>query len=86
MDDCQIAKIILRRLLRKNKIGAAHTDTDNLIRGVRGDLRGRARELLKELIKSGHLLAKKTPYGSGLHVSINPKKLDEISRIIADEK
>jgi hypothetical protein len=54
------------------------------MRGVRGDLRGRAKEALEELIKSGHVLAKKTPYGSGLHVSINPQKIEEISRIISD--
>lgn len=85
MDDSQIVRIILRRLLRKNKIGAAHTDADHLIRGVRGDLRGRARELLEELIKSGYILAKKTGYGSGLHVSINPQKIGEIAKILEEE-
>lgn len=85
MDDRVIVRILLRRLLRKGKIGAAHTDADPLVRGVRGDLRGKARELLERLIKSGHLLAKKTPYGSGLHVSINPDRIDEVCKMLEED-
>ena len=84
MEDLVIAKALIRRLLRKPNIGAAHTDADWVTR-IRGDLRGQAKRVLKDLIKQGLILAKKTPYGSGLHVSLNPRMLNEINKILQQQ-
>jgi len=43
-------------------------------------LRGLAKEVAEELIKEGLLLTKPTSYG--LEVSLNPRRKDEIDRII----
>ena len=71
---------ILKKLKRRGKWGHAHTSFDNLTSGIPKHLRGLAKEVAEELIKEGLLLIKPTSYG--LEVSLNPRKKDEIDRII----
>ena len=75
-----IKKIILRKLYRRRVIGGKHTAVEHLTKGVPKHLAGAAKNAVKELIKEGFILSKPTSYG--LQVSLNPEKLDEITKII----
>ena len=72
----EIKARIIRKLVRWNKWGGAHTE--NILNGLPTHLRGDriVKETLKELEKDEWiLLAKKT---GEIHYSLNPKKADEI--------
>ena len=73
-------KIILRKLYRHRIIGGKHTAIAHLTKGLPKHITGAAKETVKELIKEGFILQKPTSYG--LQVSLNPEKIDEISKII----
>lgn len=73
---------ILKKLKRRGKWGGAHTSFDVLARGIPKHLRGEAKEVATELIKDGLLLSKPTSYG--LEVSLNPKRREEIERMIKE--
>jgi len=76
----QLEKDLLRKLLHHKYIGAKHTSIDNLPKSFPKYLRGEIKKAIKDLIKKGFLLLKPTSYG--LEVSVNPNKLEEISKII----
>lgn len=78
--DEQIKGKILHKLTRKGKFEHSHTALDNLQKGFRPDLRGRAKDMSEELIKEGILYLKKTSYGK--QVSINLEKRDKIMEYI----
>ena len=73
-------KIILRKLFRRRVIGGKHTAIEHLTKGLPKHIAGEAKNAVNELIKEGLILSKPTSYG--LQVSLNPEKIDEISRII----
>ena len=73
-------KIILRKLFRRRVIGGKHTAIEHLTKGLPKHVAGEAKNAVNELIKEGLILSKPTSYG--LQVSLNPEKIDEISRII----
>lgn len=75
-----LEKAILRKLYRHRIIGAKHTAIENLTKSLPKHIVGEAKESIKELIKEGFLLQKPTSYG--LQVSLNPEKIDEITKII----
>lgn len=75
-----IKKIILRKLYRHRIIGGKHTAIENLTKSLPKHIVGEAKESIKELIKEGFLLQKPTSYG--LQVSLNPERIEEISRIM----
>lgn len=75
-----LKKIILRKLYRRRVIGGKHTAVEHLAKGLPKHLAGAAKEAVKELIKEGFILEKPASYG--LQVSLNPEKIDEISKII----
>ena len=77
-----IAKIILRKLYRRRVIGGKHTAVEHLTKGLPRHAAGAAKEIIKELIKQGFIIPKSTSYG--LQVSLNPEKIDEISKIIEE--
>ena len=77
-----IAKIILRKLYRRRVIGGRHTAVEHLTKGLPRHAAGAAKETIKELIKEGFILPKKTSYG--LQVSLNPEKIEEIYKIIEE--
>lgn len=75
--------IILRKLLRLRYIGGKHTDTDNLSKGLPSHLKGDAKKAAEELAKEGLLWTKPTSYG--LHVSLNPNRIEEIYKIVEEK-
>ncbi len=75
-----LKKIILRKLYRRRIIGGKHTAMEHLTKGLPKHMAGFAKEAVKDLIKEGFILQKPTSYG--LQVSLNPEKIDEISKII----
>jgi len=77
-----IKKIILRKLYRRRVIGGKHTAVEHLTKGLPRHAAGAAKEVVKELIKEGFIISKPTSYG--LQVSLNPEKIDEISKIVEE--
>ena len=76
MNEEEIIKIILRKLVYLGKWGGSHTSIDNVPKGFPKEIRGRVKEVARELIKRELLLSKPTSYG--LEVSLNPGKKKEI--------
>lgn len=74
--------IILRKLFRHRIIGGKHTAIEHLAKGLPKHVVGAAKDAVKELIKDGLILQKPTSYG--LQVSLNPERIDEISKLIED--
>lgn len=75
-----LKKTILKKLFRHRIIGNKHTAIENLTKGMPKHLIGKAKDAVNELIKEQFLLSKPTSYG--LQVSLNPEKLDVITKII----
>jgi len=67
---------ILHKLSRLGKFEHSHTSFDNLPKGFPVDLRGRVKDMAKELKKEGILLSKPTGYGE--EVSINASMKERI--------
>jgi len=82
MDIDILKATILKKLKRRGKWGGAHTSFDKLTAGIPKHLHGKAKDAARELIKEGLLLSKPTSYG--LEVSLNPRRRDEIERIIRE--
>ena len=76
----KIYVFILRKLFRRRYIGGRHTSIANLQKGLSSDLKGLAKEIIKKLIKAELLLTK--PTHDGTHVSLNPRKMDEINKLL----
>ena len=80
VQDDEIVRTLLRKLLYMGKWGGAHTSFDNLPKGFPKQLRGAVKEAAKELIKRGLLLSKPTSYG--LEVSLNVRMKKEIEELL----
>ncbi|TAL57995.1 MAG: hypothetical protein EPN86_00980 [Nanoarchaeota archaeon] len=76
----ELKKIILRKLYRHRVIGGKHTAVEHLSKGLPKHLVGEAKITIDELIKEELIIPKSTNYG--LHISLNPRKIQEIERII----
>jgi uncharacterized NAD(P)/FAD-binding protein YdhS len=61
-------------------IGEKHTSADNIPKGFAKHERGDVKKALKSLTRSGYVIPKITSYG--LEVSLNPRRLSEICRLI----
>lgn len=61
-------------------IGGKHTAIENLKKGFPSHIRGDVEDEVKELIREGFILPKRTNYG--LQVSLNPRIIPEIERIL----
>jgi hypothetical protein len=72
---------ILSKMLYAHFIGERHTSEDNIPKGFPKHLRGDVKKALKNLIKQGYVTPKITSYG--LEVSLNPRKIEEIKRILS---
>ncbi|MEK6858106.1 MAG: hypothetical protein AABX39_05960, partial [Nanoarchaeota archaeon] len=57
MEELQIKKTILRKLVYLNKWGGAHTSFDNLPKGFPGHIRGEVKDVAKQLIKENFIRA-----------------------------
>jgi len=77
-----VAKKILEKLLRHEYIGGRHTAFENVSKGFPKHLVGDVKKAAKELVKMNLILQKITSYG--LQVSLNPRKMEEIEKIIRD--
>ena len=69
-DDATIEARILRMLLAKGKVGAAHTHVGHLLRTVPRHERGRARDIVDRLVSAGILVLKTTDNSAEAHVSL----------------
>lgn len=76
MDIEELKAFIVKRLYRRDYIGGRHTAFENLQKGLPGHERGAVTQAAHELVKEEILLLKPTAYG--LHVSLNPRKKEEI--------
>lgn len=79
-DRWKIRIVILRKLLKFGKIGGAHTEERNAIKGLPPNQLRQAKKELEWLIKRGYLLHK--PSTGEIHVSINPCMLPEIKTLL----
>ncbi len=80
MEKEQLKGFIVKKLFHHGYIGGRHTDIENLKKGLAGHVKGDVKEAAKELINEGILVPKPTSYG--LHVSLNPRKREEIERYL----
>ncbi|MFQ6056675.1 MAG: hypothetical protein ACE5J3_11920 [Methanosarcinales archaeon] len=71
---------ILSKLRRNFYIGSRHTSEDNVIKGFPKHERKEVKKAVKKLIRKGYLISKPTSYG--LEVSINPRRMHEINKIL----
>jgi hypothetical protein len=78
---------ILHKLTRMGKFIHSHTAVENLQKGFPSDLRGKAKEMIKELRKEGILIIKPTSYGEqvSINLEMNEKIIYYIS-IFLDKK
>lgn len=74
--DEQIKGKILHKLSRIGKFEHSHTSIDNLPKGFPVEIRGRVKDMAKELKKESILLSKPTNYGE--EVSINSTMKEKI--------
>ena len=84
MEKEEIQRFILRKLMtfKPPKWGGSHTEETNLVKGLPKHMRGEktTKKAIKELYKNGFLL-KKISTGEW-HVSLNPRKKEEIMRFV----
>jgi len=79
----RVLRQMLRKLVKKGKIGAAHTHEDNVYRGVADHEKGIAKEAIELLYREGFFVPK--PTATDPHVSISPERMGEVHGIIAGE-
>ena len=80
MEEEQLKGFIVKKMFHHGYIGGKHTDIENLKKGLPSHIRGDVKEAAKELIKEEILIPKPTSYG--LHVSLNPRKRQEIEKYL----
>ena len=76
-------EFILRRLLNKRRIGRKHTEEKNELRWAKNLPVDRQRllwEQYEQCVKNGLILRQKK--NNQVHISLNPKKLPEIYRLV----
>ena len=76
-----IRRTILKKLFRHRYIGGRHTEIRNAMKGFPPHLLKEVKKEIKNLIKEGYLLSK--PSTGEIHISLNPRMLDEIIREIS---
>lgn len=74
LNDKQIKGKVLNKLTRMGKFEHSHTSIDNLPKGFPIDMRGRVKEMVKELKKEGVLLSKPTSYGEEVSINVSMKE------------
>ncbi len=79
----RLLRQMLRKLVKKWKIGASHTHEDNVYRGVADHEKGIAKEVMELLYREGFLVPK--PTVTDPHVSLRPERLAEVRAIVAGE-
>ena len=83
--DEQIKGKILHKMSRMGKFEHSHTSINNMPKGFPMEIRGKVKDMAKELKKEGILLSKPTSYGE--EVSINSGMREKILYVkILDRK
>lgn len=77
----RVIRLMLKKLVKKGKIGAAHTHEDNVYRGVADHEKGIAKDAMDLLYREGFFVPK--PTAADPHVSIAPERLAEVQSLIA---
>ncbi|MBS3071668.1 hypothetical protein J4408_01620 [Candidatus Pacearchaeota archaeon] len=85
--DEEIKGKILHKLTRMGKFEHSHTSIDNMPKGFPMDVRGRVKDMAKELKKEGILLSKPTSYGEEVSINSNKKEkiIDYINKFLERE-
>jgi hypothetical protein len=73
---------VVRKLWRHNYIGGKHTEVRSLVRGFDKGHADAVEKSIKKLIRLNIIIAKKST--GQLHVSLNPRRIGEIRRIIGE--
>ncbi|MBU2589558.1 MAG: hypothetical protein KKA65_03085 [Nanoarchaeota archaeon] len=84
-----LKRLIIQKLIRSNVWGGKHIPLDFTIKGIPEHFRNRHKgkriieKVLKELIKDRWIiiLIKKIGKGTGKHLSLNPKQVNEIKKL-----
>ncbi|MEE8168841.1 MAG: hypothetical protein V3T58_08235 [Candidatus Hydrothermarchaeales archaeon] len=76
-------KAILEKLYKLRYVGGRHTSESNVPKGFPKHARGDIKKALKALIREGYILPKPTSYG--LEVSLNPRLIAEIRKMLEIE-
>jgi hypothetical protein len=79
----RVLRQMLKKLVKKGKIGASHTHEDNVHRGVADHEKGLAKRGIELLLAEGYLLPKLA--NGERHVSVNPECLVAVKALIAGE-
>lgn len=72
--DDEIKGKVLHKLTRLGKFQHSHTSIDNMQKGFPSDLRGKVKDLVKELKKEKILINKPTNYGEEVSINIDMKE------------
>ena len=80
MEKEQVKCFIVKKLFQHGYVGGRHTDIENLKKGLPSHFKGDVKDAAKELINEEILIPKPTSYG--LHVSLNPRKREEIDNYL----
>ena len=76
MEQEQLKCFIVKKLFHHGYIGGRHTAAENLQKGLPSHFKGDVKDAVHELVREEILILKPTSYG--LHVSLNPRKREEI--------
>lgn len=79
----RVIRQMLKKLLKKGKVGASHTHEDNVYRGVADHEKGIAKDAIELLYREGYLMPK--PTATDPHLSIAAERVAEVKLIIAGE-
>lgn len=79
----RVLRAMLKKLLKKGKVGASHTHEDNVHRGVADHEKGIAKDAIDLLYREGYFVPK--PTTTDPHVSIAPERVAEVKAIIAGD-
>ena len=72
--DDEVKGKVLHKLTRMGKFEHSHTSIDNLPKGFPSDLKGRVKDLVKELKKEKILISKPTNYGEEISINVEMKE------------
>jgi len=76
----QSRELFFEKMFKNTVIGGRHTAVENLRKGFPKHMRGEVEDGIRKLIRTGFILSK--PTGYGLQVSLNPRMIEEIKKII----
>ncbi len=79
----EIETVVLEKLYRHSYIGGRHTAVESLEKGLPQHLKGEVKKTVKNLTREGWIIQKPTSYG--LQVSLNPRMIPEVERILGIE-